>query len=540
MKQRSDVTDKILTTAARMRKSVAFMSTSVLVLPLVTPIKDVSANEKATANESNLKRYSTNPFLNTIIPSATSIAAKNDLYASVMMAQAILESGWGQSTLSAPPNHNLFGIKGDYEGESVEKNTLEDNGNQEYYEIQAEFRKYPSYQQSLEDYAALLRNGTSWDPFFYSGAWKSNTTTYQDATQYLTGRYATDTAYASKLNRIIEQHQLMMYDTPADPSITPPVKEETVQSSTYTVKKGDTLYSIARQHQISLVDLMAWNQLNSSMIQPGMKLKVNNQTTPTPVAPSPAPAETVTETPSVGSTYKVQAGDSLWGISQKTKVSVANLKAWNQLQSDVIHPGQVLKLSNAQTTEKETATPPKETTPTTSTRKSVKVGAGDTLYRIATQAGISVSSLKTINQLKSDLIVPGQVLYLETAAVTEVKPTTPAPVEQEKPVQQAQYTVQRGDTLYQIAQKTGASVSQLKAWNQITSDLIFVGQTLQLKQEAATPQVQKPKDSTTYQVQKGDTLYSIAKKHGVSLTDLMEWNNVNSALIHPGQSLKVQ
>ena len=114
MKQRSDVTDKILTTAARMRKSVAFMSTSVLVLPLVTPIKDVSANEKATANESNLKSYSTNPFLNTIIPSATSIAAKNDLYASVMMAQAILESGWGQSTLSAPPNHNLFGIKGDY------------------------------------------------------------------------------------------------------------------------------------------------------------------------------------------------------------------------------------------------------------------------------------------------------------------------------------------------------------------------------------------------------------------------------------------
>ena len=83
---------------------------------VVKPVQLALAAETTTLGTTDTQVYSTNPFLNQIIPSATVIAAQNDLYASVMMAQAILESGWGTSTLSKAPNYNLFGIKGEYNG----------------------------------------------------------------------------------------------------------------------------------------------------------------------------------------------------------------------------------------------------------------------------------------------------------------------------------------------------------------------------------------------------------------------------------------
>ncbi|MBC8830526.1 glucosaminidase domain-containing protein, partial [Escherichia coli] len=96
-------------------------------------------------------------FIQTIQASSSQIAAENDLYASVMIAQAILESAYGTSELGSAPNYNLFGIKGAYNGQSYTKQTLEDDGKGNYYTITAKFRKYPSYHQSLEDYAQVIR-----------------------------------------------------------------------------------------------------------------------------------------------------------------------------------------------------------------------------------------------------------------------------------------------------------------------------------------------------------------------------------------------
>ena len=145
-------------------------------------------------------------FIDYIGNSARKLASNNDLYASVMIAQAMVESGWGTSGLASAPNYNLFGIKGDYNGESVNMGTQEDDGSGNLYSISSNFRKYPSYKESLEDYVSLLRGGTSGDSQIYAGAWKSNTTSYKDATKYLTGRYATDTTYADKLNSMIEKY----------------------------------------------------------------------------------------------------------------------------------------------------------------------------------------------------------------------------------------------------------------------------------------------------------------------------------------------
>ena len=144
---------------------------------------------------------------------ATEVAAANDLYASVMIAQAILESGWGTSTLTTQAN-NMFGIKGSYNGQYVEMATLEDNGSGNYYQIIAKFRKYPSLRESFQDNAYVLRN-TSFaaGSYYYSGAWKSNTRSYTEATAWLQGRYATDTYYASKLNNLIATYNLTQYDS---------------------------------------------------------------------------------------------------------------------------------------------------------------------------------------------------------------------------------------------------------------------------------------------------------------------------------------
>ncbi len=184
-------------------------------IPVLSEEERIAIETKVMPNYNNPMARSTNQqaFIQQVGPMAQEVAGANDLYASVMIAQAILESGWGQSTLTTLAN-NMFGIKGSYNGQFVEMQTMEDDGNGNLYPIIAKFRKYPSLKESFQDNAHVLKT-TSFSPgvFFYHGAWKSNTSSYRDATQWLQGRYATDTSYASKLNNLIETYNLTQYDT---------------------------------------------------------------------------------------------------------------------------------------------------------------------------------------------------------------------------------------------------------------------------------------------------------------------------------------
>lgn len=164
----------------------------------------------ASANDETYQRplTQTEVFISQIGETARQLGQKNDLYASVMIAQAILESNSGRSALSAAPHHNLFGIKGQYAGQSATMATLEDDGQGNTYNVNAEFRSYPSYFESLQDYVAILKHSR------YTYAWKSNTTSYMNATAALTGIYATDTSYNVKLNNLIQQYNLTQYDVP--------------------------------------------------------------------------------------------------------------------------------------------------------------------------------------------------------------------------------------------------------------------------------------------------------------------------------------
>ena len=146
-------------------------------------------------------------FINSIGPTASKIAAENNLYASVMIAQAILESGGSRlSELASPPYFNLFGIKGSFNGNTVHLNTKEDDGSGNMTVINDGFRDYNSYEESMMDYANVLSHQR------YIGARKSNTASYKDATAELTGKYATDTQYDVKLNNIIQNYDLIRFD----------------------------------------------------------------------------------------------------------------------------------------------------------------------------------------------------------------------------------------------------------------------------------------------------------------------------------------
>ncbi|MEK3888482.1 peptidoglycan endopeptidase [Bacillus sp. FSL K6-3431] len=202
------------------------------------------------------------------------------------------------------------------------------------------------------------------------------------------------------------------------------------------------------------------------------------------------------------STHEVKSGDSLWKIASKYNTSVSQVKALNNLSSDLIYPKQVLfvneSTSDKASDNKQESNPVQNTKPVTS--NTYKIVSGDNLSKIAARHNISLANLRKWNNLTSDLIFPGQVLKVSsaggsdsqqsTAPNVENKPTTPDQTNKPQTSGKA-YKVVSGDTLGQIARKFGTSVGNIKKWNNLSSDLILVGQTLNLNANASTPTVDK-------------------------------------------------
>lgn len=159
------------------------------------------------------KDESVDSFVRKIGDSARKIGKDKELYASVMIAQAILKSSCGQSKLAQEPNYNLFGIKGTHNGKTVSMVTQEDLGNGILYATQAGFKIYKNYEDCFNDYATLLKEGNSENNAFNAGMWKTNAKTYQEATKFLTGGCTTDILqYNKKLNGLIVTYALTQYD----------------------------------------------------------------------------------------------------------------------------------------------------------------------------------------------------------------------------------------------------------------------------------------------------------------------------------------
>lgn len=267
---------------------------------------------------------------------------------------------------------------------------------------------------------------------------------------------------------------------------TPP---EGITTNTYVVQKGDSLYSIANKLGTTVSELKKENNLTTNTLQIGEVLRI--------------PTKEIYE--GEENVYIVQKGDTLYSIAAANNTTVDELKRINNLTSNILSTGQLLKI-------------PSELLPETT----YTVKKGDSLYSIATKYNTTVDELKRINNLTSNTLSIGQVLKLPSDKVSDV----------EKEENTISYTVQKGDSLYSIARKYSTTIDKIKDLNNLTTNLLSIGQVLLIPTDTNL--------ETTYTVQKGDSLYSIAKKYDTTVDRLKQLNNLSSNLLSIGQILIVR
>ncbi|MFI3306958.1 MAG: LysM peptidoglycan-binding domain-containing protein [Mycoplasmatota bacterium] len=188
--------------------------------------------------------------------------------------------------------------------------------------------------------------------------------------------------------------------------------------------------------------------------------------------------------------YTVVAGDTLYSISKKFNTTVDEIKRINNLTNDVLSIGQILYFEDIST---------------------YTVLSGDTLYSIANKFKMTVNELKSLNNLTSDLLTIGQILKVSNDIETVI------------------YIVKTGDTLYSISKQYNVSVDELKNLNNLINNDIYPGQSLIISGEYI--------EENIYQVVPGDTLYSIAKKFNTTVDEIKKINNLTSDLLSIGQNL---
>lgn len=203
--------------------------------------------------------------------------------------------------------------------------------------------------------------------------------------------------------------------------------------------------------------------------------------------------------------YIVKKGDTLYSIAMANNTTVDELKKANNLTSNILSTGQLLKIPSALLPE-----------------STYIVKKGDSLYSIANKYNTTIDELKRINNLTSNILSIGQVLKLPSDKVSDI----------EKEENTISYTVQKGDSLYSIARKYDTTIDRIKKLNNLTTNLLSIGQVLLIPTDTNL--------ETTYTVQKGDSLYSIAKKYDTTVDRLKQLNNLSSNLLSIGQILIVR
>lgn len=199
--------------------------------------------------------------------------------------------------------------------------------------------------------------------------------------------------------------------------------------------------------------------------------------------------------------YIVQKGDTLWSIANKYGLTVDKLKDINNLSSNMLSIGQKLLINDG--------------SGTGSLNTYYTVKAGDTLYGIANKYGLTVDELKNINNLSSNMLSIGQKLLVTPSVSNSTYDT---------------YVVKSGDSLWSIASKNNTTVAQLKSINQLSTDLLSIGQTLLIPKNTSS-------STKTYTVKSGDTLYKIAQENGTTVTDLINLNQLPTTNLSIGQIL---
>ena len=209
-----------------------------------------------------------------------------------------------------------------------------------------------------------------------------------------------------------------------------------------------------------------------------------------------------------GEYYVVKKGDTLWTIAKNNNLTVQKLKDLNNLTTNNLNIGDTLIIKEPTTNE------------TTGANNIYTVVKGDTLYSIAQKNNTTVNEIKRLNNLNSNTLSIGQKLIIKESPnnITD---------------KNNYYTVKRGDTLYSIANNYKVKVDDIKKINNKLNNNLSIGEILVIPSNTTSENI----NTTTYTVKYGDTLYSIAKKYNTSVSDIKNLNNLSTNILSIGQKL---
>jgi membrane-bound lytic murein transglycosylase D len=319
----------------------------------------------------------------------------------------------------------------------------------------------------------------------------------------------------------------------------------------YRVRRGDTLGAIAARHRVSISSIKNANNLRSSMIKSGQVLTIPGATG------RYYDTEVVTTSATKIARHRVQPGETLGGIAAKYNVSISTIKRANGIKGSTIMSGQVLDIphiadgstyiassegtySDNSVSTSTTATS-RTSAPRSSTRYTVK--SGDTLGKIAAKHGVSAASIQSANNMSGTVVKRGEVLTIPGTSQAS-STSTEIPERASYNGAGSRYTVSRGDTLGSISRKFGVSVASIQSANNLNGSVIKYGQVLTIPGTSGVSYASTATETASsatgrYKVQPGDTLGSIAEKHGVSLSSLKSANNLSGSTIRSGQVLMI-
>lgn len=207
-------------------------------------------------------------------------------------------------------------------------------------------------------------------------------------------------------------------------------------SGYYVVKKGDSLWNIAKTYGLTVEKLKEINNLSSNTLNIGDVLLIKQENT--------------TQPPSTSENYQyhtVVKGDTLYNIAHRYNTTVDTLIKNNNLKSNTLSIGQKIIISQ------------------NAPSSTYTIKKGDTLYSIAKAFNTTVDSIKSTNNLTNNTLTIGKQLIIPTQTSSTTQTTR-------------KYTIKKGDTLYNIAKTFNTSVTEIKKLNALNSNILTIGQEL--------------------------------------------------------------
>jgi len=217
-----------------------------------------------------------------------------------------------------------------------------------------------------------------------------------------------------------------------------PYNIDNSNDNTYTVKSGDSLWSIARRYNITVDKLKELNDLNSNLLKIGQILIIS---------------EDIKEPNNIEDyiIYTVKRGDTLYSIARSYNIDINELKNYNNLTDNILSINQELKIPIKNIEEEQVSTEYTD----------YIVKRGDSLYNISKTYGIPIQDLMKYNNLNTNLLSIGQILKIPVSTTSNIE-----------------YIVKAGDTLYSIASTYNTTVNNIKAKNNLINNTLQIGQKL--------------------------------------------------------------